>query len=834
MKLTVLISLLMLLQVLASEQSVSMPQKYQKLFDTYCLDCHNAKKKKGKVRLDKAGFSFEIKSIQDADKWHKILEAMNSKEMPPEDEPQVPEIDKADFLETLSKKLVEARSMLSDSGGKTVMRRMNRREYQQTMKNLLGVDVDAADLPSDKGSGFDTDGASLFMSSGQIEVYRELAKKAVFNALTGTFKTPLRLRREVEIEANKQIRKLWRNYYLKGYTAGTEYFFRHSKNKKVKATQFGLPDENEAKFRVQTQWRLNIGDYVYYTTHPLTQSGILLTIDNNTKTNEETLEIRQFQESKHKPKINTPFGLYKLRLRVGTTPEATPENSFIEMHIDGKLVKTFHVSSPASKPMIIEVDHNITKETDRVITFKPRSNPKAVQRIIQRSKIITGKSPAPSVWIDWVEWEGPFKRQTVLSTRLQKLVNTYKGDTKQLNAAFTYFARQAFKGRQPSTEYIDKLIKIFRQQLKNGKNKAKALEETLAVVLSSPSFLYMPETHTGQKKKLLEKRELAVKLASFLWSSPPDKQLLQNVNHEDLSEEVKRMMQSPQLDNFVKSFLHQWLHMDRLDFFQFDIVKYPFFDESLKAAARNEVYETFKTILLKNLDSKNLLKSDFVVVDALMADYYGLKGVQGDKFQQIKLPKDSPRGGFLGMVAILAMGSNGEHTSPVERGAWILRMLLNDPPPPAPANVPQLSRLEGKNLNIRQLIEAHQEDAQCAHCHRKIDPLGFGLENFDAVGRWRTMDDRNKKKIPVNPSGKFHNGPSFKTYFELRNIVASKVDDFNKGMAKAMLEYALGRKVGFTDQQLIDEVFKDMKKQGNSLQALIIAIVNSEAFRSKK
>ena len=759
---------------------------------------------------------------------------MNSKEMPPEDEEQVPEIDKADFLETLSKKLVEARSMLSDSGGKTIMRRMNRREYQQTIKNLLGVDVDASDLPSDKGSGFDTDGASLFMSSGQIEVYRELAKKAVFNALTGTFKNPLRLRREVEIEANKKIRKLWKDYYLKGYNAGTEYFFRHSKDKKVKATEFGLADENEAKFRVQTQWRLNIGDYVYYTTHPLTQSGILLTMDINTKTNEENLEVRQYQESKDKPKVNTPFGLYKLRLRVGTTPEATPENSFIEMHIDGKLVKTFHVSSPASKPMVIEVDHNITKETDRVITFKPRSNPKAVQKIIQRSKIITGKSPAPSVWIDWVEWEGPFSRQTHLSTRLQKLMNTYKGDVKQLKTEFTYFARQAFKQRQPSPEFIDKLVKIFQQDLKNGKKKLEAIQNTLAIVLSSPSFLYMPENHAEQKKKLLDKRELAVKLAAFLWSSPPDKQLLQNINHEDLGEEVKHMIKSPQLDNFVKSFLHQWLHMDRLDFFQFDTQKYPFFDESLKASARAEVYETFKAVLLKNLDSKTLLKSDFVVVDALMADYYGLKDVQGDKFQQIKLPKGSPRGGFLGMAAVLAMGSNGEHTSPVERGAWILRMLLNDPPPPAPANVPQLSRLEGKNLNVRELIQAHQEEAQCAHCHRKIDPLGFGLENFDAVGRWRTLDDRNKKKIPVDPSGKFHNGPSFKTYFELRDIVASKVDDFNKGLTKAMLEYALGRKVGFTDQQLIDEVFKDMKKQGNSLQALIIAIVNSEAFRSKK
>ena len=221
---------------------------------------------------------------------------------------------------------------------------------------------------------------------------------------------------------------------------------------------------------------------------------------------------------------------------------------------------------------------------------------------------------------------------------------------------------------------------------------------------------------------------------------------------------------------FVRSFTHQWLQMERLDFFQFNYLLYPQFDESLKMAAREEVFQTFDSLLRNNESLGQLIKSDHIVINEILADYYGLSGVSGNEFQRVPLPPTSPRGGLLGMAAILAMGSDGERASPVERGAWVLRKVLHNPPPPAPANVPQLSRLTEKLLSVRDLQSAHMEEPQCAQCHRKIDPIGFGLHNFDATGQWRDKETvsliankkvRRTKTHVIAPSGNLPNGDTF-------------------------------------------------------------------------
>ena len=190
------------------------------------------------------------------------------------------------------------------------------------------------------------------------------------------------------------------------------------------------------------------------------------------------------------------------------------------------------------------------------------------------------------------------------------------------------------------------------------------------------------------------------------------------------------------------------------------------------------------------------------------------------------------------MAAIHGMGSNGEHSSPIERGAWVLRRLLNDPPPPAPANVPMLNRLEEKLLTTRERLAMHQEEPQCASCHRKIDPIGFGLENFDAVGQWRTEDSYERRGLgrktwPVEPAGAFHKGPAFANYDELRDIIHSRGDDFARGFSSALVEYALGRSIGFRDVTLIDKMIADAKPEDLAMRTFIHTLVASEAFRSK-
>jgi hypothetical protein len=273
-----------------------------------------------------------------------------------------------------------------------------------------------------------------------------------------------------------------------------------------------------------------------------------------------------------------------------------------------------------------------------------------------------------------------------------------------------------------------------------------------------------------------------------------------------------------------------------LDFFQFDERLYPDFDLPTKAAAKEEVFATFKHLLQTKGSLSRLLKTDQAMLNALLARYYDIPGVAGDQFREVALTPDSPRGGLLGMAAILAMGSNGEQTSPVERGAWVLRKLLHDPPPPAPANVPQLNRLSGKPLTTPERIRLHQEDPQCTQCHRKIDPIGFGLENFDAAGRWRTEDGRPgvpRENRAIQPAGAFYKGAAFASYFEMRDLIAAKPERFARGFVEALIEYGMGRPFGFSDEELAEQIVAQCAKQEFKVPEFVHALVQSSSFRSK-
>lgn len=291
---------------------------------------------------------------------------------------------------------------------------------------------------------------------------------------------------------------------------------------------------------------------------------------------------------------------------------------------------------------------------------------------------------------------------------------------------------------------------------------------------------------------------------------------------------------------FIRSFTHQWLQLERLDFFQFNFLLFPQFDESAKMAAREEVFQTFASLLKNGKGLGQLLNSQHVVINELMADYYQLANVDGAQFQRVKLPSGSPRGGLLGMAAILAMGSDGERASPVERGVWVLRKILHAPPPPAPPNVPQLSRLPEQLLSARELQSAHMEEPQCAQCHRKIDPIGYGLQNFDAAGKWREEEKisltknkklRKTKKHAIDPSGTLPDGTPFTSYFDMRQQIAGHEADFARGFTEALIAYGLGRPYGFSDGPLADEILQHATE--NEIRSFIHALIQSQAFRRK-
>ena len=421
----------------------------------------------------------------------------------------------------------------------------------------------------------------------------------------------------------------------------------------------------------------------------------------------------------------------------------------------------------------------------------------------------------------------------------------------ELQAALERFIAEAYRGLPPAAGEVARLLEIHAVRRGLGAKPEEAVVEMLTAVLSSPRFLYRAEPGADESRRPLNGLELATRLSYFLQGSPPDATLRQLGESGALLEpavlesQTDRLLDDPRSAGFVEPFVAQWLAMDRLDFFQFDLSLYPRFTDSTKEAARQEVVETFAHLLRDNAPLSDLLAADYVVVNSLLAGYYGLEGVVGDEFRPVALPADSPRGGLLGMAAVHAMGSNGEHTSPVERGAWVLRKLLNDPPPPAPPNVPQLARLAGKSLTTRERVILHQEEPQCASCHRKIDPIGFGLENFDAVGAWRTTDStmavnaagkpdpKTRKTWTIDPSGALHGGPAFADFFELREIVAARPEQFARGFTAALIHNALGRPSGFGDEPLIDRIVADAKSEAFGTRSFIHGLIQSQAFRTK-
>jgi len=471
-----------------------------------------------------------------------------------------------------------------------------------------------------------------------------------------------------------------------------------------------------------------------------------------------------------------------------------------------------------------------------------------------------GQGRPYALWVDWLEIERIPDADRVQPPGLATLGDLPLDDeTKKpavpeletVRGVFERFAQETFRGREPGTKFIDGLVRRYETRLSAGDHPVAAFKESLAIVLSSPMFLYLAEPNLETTPRPLTSIELATRLSYFLWGTQPDQELRELAAKGDLarpevlSAQTKRLLDDPRSRGFSDAFTYQWLGLDRLDFFQVDLVKHRRFDNATKLAARHEIYETVAYLLRENESISNLLKSDFAVINSVLAEYYHIEGVTGDEFRPVKLPDGSPRGGLLGMAAVSLMGGNGDETSPVERGAWVLRKLLNDPPPPAPPNIPQIARLAGKVLTTQERLQLHQEEAQCASCHRRIDPIGMGLENFDAVGAWRiedtyiVKDDEGKpvegkeKTWTINPSGKLHKGPAFNDYFELRDILASKEEDFARGLTEGLVEYALGRPVGFSDEELITAVVSRSKSENYAFREFIHSIVSSKEFQTK-
>jgi hypothetical protein len=660
-------------------------------------------------------------------------------------------------------------------------------------------------------------------------------RRSAVETLTKTLRIQPESRR-ADVERGHLRYKYLNEQYAKWQAAGAD---------EARLKEFDFTDRSHAEF-AKVVWDQNNRWFQQYLDRPLSRTGLYL--DNTVQeTSEHAVDLP----------ADLATGDYVMRVKIGRVPGMPEERaflSFVEASPIDKDDRTFlantQITAPIDAPEVVELPFRIRPGGPRkfILMEKRPLKKEAISLPGRTRQIEDPKQRDPVLWIDWIEWEGPVAGAGT-PDRVLSLV--FPGET-EARAVLERFAARAFRGKTPSAAYLDKLTALHDARVKSGDSFDKAIREPLSVILASPGFLYIQEIGTkesGQRNQdanspphspvpiPLSQTELASRLSYFLWSAPPDDALLEaDLNDPGrLAREVDRLIASPKADEFVSGFVHQWLHLDRLDFFQFDTKQFRDFDESAKAAARREVYETFAHLLRNGGSLSRLLKSEEVHVNGLLATYYGIEGVSGDEFRPVKVPEGSPRGGLLGMAAVLAMGSNGERTSPVERGTWVLRYLLHHPPPPAPPNVPQLDRLDGKPVSPRDRLLAHQEEPQCLQCHRKIDPIGFGLENFNAAGKWREVDydPKTKKEWPIDPAGALHNGPAFKDYFELRDLVAARSDDFARGFTEALIEYGLGRPYGFTDDALASDIVARAKEEDFAIRAFIRALVASGTFGRK-
>lgn len=400
------------------------------------------------------------------------------------------------------------------------------------------------------------------------------------------------------------------------------------------------------------------------------------------------------------------------------------------------------------------------------------------------------------------------------------------------------FAPRAYR-RLVSDEEVDRLMEFAALSFTHdGESFDRATMLPMRAAMMSPEFLFRIEQERDSEGAPgiapLDEFELASRLSYFLWCSMPDDELFQLAAQgklrDSLEAQVRRMLQDPRAAALTESFAGQWLEIRGLDNVQRDPERFPGFTPALRAAMKRETELFFETIVKEDASILDLLTADFTFVNGILAEHYGIVGVEGDEFRRVRLDAQR-RGGILTHASILTVTSKPTRTSPVNRGKWILDNLFNTPPPPPPPDVPSIED-DGKKLTgtLREIMAKHRADANCISCHARMDPLGFALENYDAIGRWRSKDGED----PVDASGTLVTGESFRNPAEFRAILASKRDNFRRGLAEKLTTYALGRGLESYDRRAVEGICAATNAGGDRFSALMLAIVRSNPFQYRR
>ena len=730
-----------------------------------------------------------------------IYEQITSSEMPPDDEKQPTETER----DTLSAAFLAAISNAGGAAPGVTFRRLNKREYGQTVRDLLGLQsgtFDPAEYIYDDEitDGFDTRANSLVISNELLIEYMQAAQKALRQALFSAEPTP---------PSSQTI------------------------------------DVNFKKI-----------DGVANRYSDMEGNGVILRVGGRAKLYDGT-EQRTMQSA----------GRYRITLSAcGVDRDAYPELFAPEsgplvlgfgilqdgvegLSASGKLLKTFELKD--NEDQTFTFDTWIEKGHFPYINFENGHGKPIIQvrALIRRKKLpaAAAKEPfhGPGIKLNQFKIEGPFYdqwppasfRAIYGSDTIPKLA-----DPAARSALVQHFARRAFR-RPVQLAEIQPYLTFFEAKHTAGNEWHEALIDTLAAMMTSVDFLYIVEGASPQGKpanaKTLNPHELAARLSYFLWSSLPDAELAALADSGRLLEpavlaaQTERMMRQAAIQRFCDSFADQWLALDTLGSMPPDIKDRQFkayFKDDLEVAMKQETRLFFRNALVQNRPVREFIDSDYSFVNAGLAELYGLPFKGGrDEFVRVVFPPEAKRGGLLGHGSILALTSNGVETSPVVRGHWVLAELLGTPPPPAPKEVPALVADLNGATTVRQLLDKHRTDAACAECHRQMDPLGFALESYDPIGRLRSS---YSKTMRVETDGNYK-GRRFQDVTELKKIMQADLRPFARNFVIRIAEYAKGRRLTATDLTTVDAILNQSAATDYRLRDLVNRIATSELITTR-
>lgn len=763
----------------------------------HCQSCHSGEKAKGKFRVER--LTADLSEKGDREKWQAALEQIQAGTMPPKEKPRPSEKESAALAEWVHDRTAVADAARNAAQGRVPLRRLNRAEYLNTVRDLLGVDVDLKDsLPPDSSvNGFDNGAEALHVSSFLMEQYLETADKVLDAAIVNTPK-PWMIKKRFDIKDEKSVKPTGSVYrHLEDSVA----IFASWVSANIQVTLWNF----FSHFR--GNYRFRISAYAFQTDKPVT-----------------------------------------FHMTAGTMKAVTEER-----------IVGYH-DVPPGKPTVIEfVEKLEPKNTVRFVV----DNLPVIPPIVERAGADKYPGPGLAIqWVEiegplHESWPPPSHKRIFgdlpqqrfpTDEDKQRMEVVSKQPMEDAERILSNFVRRAFR-RTITDDDVKPFLARVKAKLDEKYSFEQAMRVGLKAVLVSPQFLFLQE-----KPGKLDDFALAGRLAYFLWSSMPDDALLklaaENKLHDPatLRAQVERMLKDPKAAAFAENFAGQWLDLRKIDDTTPDPSLYPEYDDVLRVALVKEAILFFSEVLKNDLSLTNFVSSDFTMLNGRLARHYGIPGVSGQDFKKVPLPKDSHRGGVLTMAAVMKVTANGTTTSPVLRGSWVLDRILGTPPPKPTVDVEAVEPDIRGATTIREQLAKHRQRPECASCHKKIDPPGFALESFDVIGGWRdyyrsvgqggpavvngrTM--RYKKGPDVDAADVLPTGEKFKNIDEFKQVLLKDKDQLARALAEKLLTYGTGAAPSKADRPEIESIIVKLRKKDYGFRELVHEVVQSKAFQSK-